>query len=54
MNWLFSLTLQKSYEQKQYKNGLKFAKQILGNPKFSEHGGEWPRFAPSTSPLTSD
>ena len=29
---------QKCYEQKQYKNGLKFAKQILGNPKFSEHG----------------
>jgi hypothetical protein len=31
---------QKCYEQKQYKNGLKFAKQILGNPKFQEHGGE--------------
>ena len=31
---------QKCYEQKQYKNGLKFAKQILSNPKFSEHGGE--------------
>lgn len=31
--------LQKSYEQKQYKNGLKFAKQILSNPKFAEHGG---------------
>ncbi|KAJ8298173.1 hypothetical protein KUTeg_024704 [Tegillarca granosa] len=28
----------KCYEQKQYKNGLKFAKQILTNPKFSEHG----------------
>ncbi|CAI9732064.1 N-alpha-acetyltransferase 15, auxiliary subunit-like [Octopus vulgaris] len=28
----------KCYEQKQYKNGLKFAKQILSNPKFSEHG----------------
>ncbi|KAK3784704.1 hypothetical protein RRG08_032159 [Elysia crispata] len=28
----------KCYEQKQYKNGLKFAKQILANPKFSEHG----------------
>eukprot|EP00731_Ephydatia_muelleri_P031037 Em0022g551a len=26
------------YEYKQYKNGLKFAKQILSNPKFSEHG----------------
>lgn len=33
------LFLQKCYEQKQYKNGLKFAKQILSNPKFSEHGG---------------
>nr|CAD7425219.1 unnamed protein product [Timema monikensis] len=30
--------LQKCYEQKQYKNGLKFAKQILTNPKYSEHG----------------
>ncbi|OWF46600.1 N-alpha-acetyltransferase 15, NatA auxiliary subunit-like [Mizuhopecten yessoensis] len=28
----------KCYEQKQYKNGLKFAKQILTNPKYSEHG----------------
>ncbi|XP_002131267.2 N-alpha-acetyltransferase 15, NatA auxiliary subunit-like [Ciona intestinalis] len=28
----------KCYEQKQYKNGLKFAKQILSNPKFAEHG----------------
>ncbi|XP_063988506.1 N-alpha-acetyltransferase 15, NatA auxiliary subunit isoform X2 [Diachasmimorpha longicaudata] len=26
------------YEHKQYKNGLKFAKQILSNPKFAEHG----------------
>ena len=26
------------YERKQYKNGLKFAKQILSNPKFAEHG----------------
>jgi len=26
------------YERKQYKNGLKFAKQILVNPKFTEHG----------------
>ena len=34
---IFSIS-QKCYEQKQYKNGLKFAKQILGNPKFSEHG----------------
>ncbi|KAK3099145.1 hypothetical protein FSP39_000123, partial [Pinctada imbricata] len=34
---LFSIS-QKCYEQKQYKNGLKFAKQILSNPKFSEHG----------------
>lgn len=29
---------QKSYEMKQYKNGLKLAKQILTNPKFTEHG----------------
>ncbi|XP_018329942.1 N-alpha-acetyltransferase 15, NatA auxiliary subunit isoform X1 [Agrilus planipennis] len=36
-NALFKRIL-KSYEQKQYKNGLKFAKQILSNPKFSEHG----------------
>jgi len=28
----------KCYEQKQYKNGLKFAKTILSNPKFAEHG----------------
>ncbi|CAK8697492.1 unnamed protein product [Clavelina lepadiformis] len=28
----------KCYEQKQYKNGLKFAKQILSNPKFADHG----------------
>ena len=26
------------YEHKQYKNGLKYAKQILSNPKYSEHG----------------
>jgi peptide alpha-N-acetyltransferase len=26
------------YECKQYKNGLKFAKQILSNPKYAEHG----------------
>ncbi|CAD5115063.1 DgyrCDS4078 [Dimorphilus gyrociliatus] len=36
-NALFKRVL-KCYEQKQYKNGLKFAKQILSNPKFSEHG----------------
>jgi peptide alpha-N-acetyltransferase len=29
---------QKCYEYKQYKNGLKFAKQILSNPKYQEHG----------------
>ena len=34
--WMF---WQKCYEQKQYRNGLKFAKQILSNPKFAEHGG---------------
>ncbi|KAM7540214.1 hypothetical protein Aperf_G00000030325 [Anoplocephala perfoliata] len=28
----------KYYDQKQYKTGLKFANQILSNPKFSEHG----------------
>ncbi|XP_003742914.1 N-alpha-acetyltransferase 15, NatA auxiliary subunit [Galendromus occidentalis] len=26
------------YENKQYKNGLKLAKQILSNPKYAEHG----------------
>lgn len=36
-NALFKRIL-KCYEQKQYKNGLKFAKQILSNPKYSEHG----------------
>ena len=36
-NALFKRIL-KCYEQKQYKNGLKFAKQILGNAKYSEHG----------------
>ena len=36
-NALFKRIL-KCYEQKQYKNGLKFSKQILTNPKFSEHG----------------
>ncbi|XP_064608201.1 N-alpha-acetyltransferase 15, NatA auxiliary subunit-like [Liolophura sinensis] len=36
-NALFKRIL-KCYEQKQYKNGLKFAKQILSNPKFTEHG----------------
>ncbi|XP_030056406.1 N-alpha-acetyltransferase 16, NatA auxiliary subunit isoform X1 [Microcaecilia unicolor] len=28
----------KCYEQKQYKNGLKFCKMILSNSKFTEHG----------------
>uniref|UniRef100_A0A8C1U6L3 N(alpha)-acetyltransferase 15, NatA auxiliary subunit a n=1 Tax=Cyprinus carpio TaxID=7962 RepID=A0A8C1U6L3_CYPCA len=28
----------KCYEHKQYRNGLKFCKQILSNPKFAEHG----------------
>lgn len=36
-NALFKRIL-KCYEQKQFKNGLKFSKQILGNPKFAEHG----------------
>lgn len=35
-----SSLLQKCYEQKQYKNGLKFCKMILSNPKFAEHGGK--------------
>lgn len=35
----FSL-LQRCYEHKQYRNGLKFCKQILSNPKFCEHGGK--------------
>ncbi|KAG8003781.1 N-alpha-acetyltransferase 15 [Nibea albiflora] len=30
--------MQRCYEHKQYRNGLKFCKQILGNPKFAEHG----------------
>jgi hypothetical protein len=37
---IVSCLFQKCYEQKQYKNGLKFAKQILSNPKYAEHGGE--------------
>ncbi|BES92311.1 TPR [Nesidiocoris tenuis] len=36
-NTLFKRIL-KCYEHKQYKYGLKFAKQILSNPKFAEHG----------------
>ncbi|KAJ8969388.1 hypothetical protein NQ314_001787 [Rhamnusium bicolor] len=36
-NALFKRIL-KCYEGKQYKNGLKFAKQILSNPKYTEHG----------------
>lgn len=36
-NALFKKIL-RCYEHKQYKNGLKFAKQILGNPKHAEHG----------------
>lgn len=36
-NALFKRIL-RCYEQKQYKNGLKFAKQILSNPKYQEHG----------------
>uniref|UniRef100_A0A8C1E8C9 N-alpha-acetyltransferase 15, NatA auxiliary subunit a n=1 Tax=Cyprinus carpio carpio TaxID=630221 RepID=A0A8C1E8C9_CYPCA len=30
--------LRRCYEHKQYRNGLKFCKQILSNPKFAEHG----------------
>ncbi|KAK6637267.1 N-alpha-acetyltransferase 15, NatA auxiliary subunit [Polyplax serrata] len=36
-NSLFKRVL-KCYEQKQFRNGLKFAKQILSNPKCAEHG----------------
>jgi len=36
-NTLFKRVL-RCYEQKQYKNGLKFCKQILSNPKYEEHG----------------
>lgn len=32
--------VQRSYESKQYKNGLKFARQILSNPKYADHGGK--------------
>ncbi|ODN00856.1 N-alpha-acetyltransferase 16, NatA auxiliary subunit [Orchesella cincta] len=35
-NALFKRIL-KCYEQKLYKNGLKFAKQILSNPQFADH-----------------
>jgi hypothetical protein len=45
LSWRFPsflvLIFQKCYEQKQYKNGLKFAKQILSNAKFAEHGGKY-------------
>uniref|UniRef100_A0A4W4DVI4 N(alpha)-acetyltransferase 15, NatA auxiliary subunit a n=1 Tax=Electrophorus electricus TaxID=8005 RepID=A0A4W4DVI4_ELEEL len=33
-----SIHIEGCYEHKQYRNGLKFCKQILSNPKFSEHG----------------
>ncbi|XP_052010927.1 N-alpha-acetyltransferase 15, NatA auxiliary subunit-like [Xyrauchen texanus] len=36
-NALFKRIL-RCYERKQYRNGLKFCKQILSNPKFVEHG----------------
>ncbi|XP_026736637.1 N-alpha-acetyltransferase 15, NatA auxiliary subunit-like isoform X2 [Trichoplusia ni] len=36
-NALFKRIL-RCYEHKQYKNGLKFAKQILSNPKYADHG----------------
>ena len=32
--------VQRCYECKQYKNGLKFCRQILSGSKFSEHGGK--------------
>uniref|UniRef100_A0A667WTI4 N-alpha-acetyltransferase 15, NatA auxiliary subunit n=1 Tax=Myripristis murdjan TaxID=586833 RepID=A0A667WTI4_9TELE len=34
----FSEAVLRCYEHKQYRNGLKFCKQILSNPKFAEHG----------------
>lgn len=37
-NWTTFFFAQKCYEMKQYKNGLKLAKQILTNPKYTEHG----------------
>ncbi|XP_033890579.1 N-alpha-acetyltransferase 15, NatA auxiliary subunit-like [Acipenser ruthenus] len=36
-NALFKRIL-RCYERKQYRNGLKFCKQILSNPRFAEHG----------------
>uniref|UniRef100_A0A8C7WJH0 N(alpha)-acetyltransferase 15, NatA auxiliary subunit a n=1 Tax=Oncorhynchus mykiss TaxID=8022 RepID=A0A8C7WJH0_ONCMY len=36
-NVLYNI-LKTCYEHKQYRNGLKFCKQILSNPKFAEHG----------------
>uniref|UniRef100_A0A667Z7G1 N-alpha-acetyltransferase 15, NatA auxiliary subunit a n=1 Tax=Myripristis murdjan TaxID=586833 RepID=A0A667Z7G1_9TELE len=36
--FFLALLLQRCYEHKQYRNGLKFCKQILANPKFAEHG----------------
>uniref|UniRef100_A0A8C5HMP0 N(alpha)-acetyltransferase 15, NatA auxiliary subunit a n=1 Tax=Gouania willdenowi TaxID=441366 RepID=A0A8C5HMP0_GOUWI len=38
LTFCVSLSLQRCYEHKQYRNGLKFCKQILSNPKFAEHG----------------
>ncbi|XP_071025389.1 phosphatidylinositol 4-kinase type 2-beta-like [Oncorhynchus clarkii lewisi] len=32
------LKVSRRYEHKQHRNGLKFCKQILSNPKFTEHG----------------
>uniref|UniRef100_A0A4W5RJP6 N-alpha-acetyltransferase 15, NatA auxiliary subunit a n=1 Tax=Hucho hucho TaxID=62062 RepID=A0A4W5RJP6_9TELE len=34
----YNSNLLRCYEHKQYRNGLKFCKQILSNPKFAEHG----------------
>lgn len=48
------VTFQKCYEQKQYKNGLKFAKQILTNPKFTEHGGKYCHWNPIVSSVYRD
>lgn len=40
LTWFSFIPWQRCYEHKQYRNGLKFCKQILSNPKFAEHGGK--------------
>ena len=43
---LFNFPFQKCYENKQYKSGLKHARQILSNSKYQEHGGVLFNFSP--------